>query len=91
MAFQLNGFVRLASIGAVGSGANATKALCTYHTNDDAAAVEAAGYFDNLAKDLAKGDFIMAGLDIDGTPQLKNYIVTTIAAGVVTIAAQTTA
>lgn len=91
MAFKLNGFVRLASVGAVGSGADASKALCTYHTNDDAAAVEANGYFNELAKDLTKGDIIMAGMDIDGGPTLKNYIVTNIAAGAVTIAAQTTA
>lgn len=92
MAFNLDGFKRLASVGAIGTGTGSVKALCTYHTNDDAAAVEAAGYFNSLApNDLRAGDIIMAGLDIDGTPALKNYIVTAVTATAVTIAAQTTA
>jgi hypothetical protein len=91
MSFELNGFKRVSTVGAIGNGPGSVKSICTYHTNDDAAAVEANGYFNGLANDLAKGDIIMAGLDIDGGPKLKNYIVTNIAAGAVTIAAQTTA
>lgn len=91
MAFKLEGFKRLASLGAIGTGAGSTRTFCTYHTNDDAAAVEASGYFNGLApNDLRKGDIIMAGLDIDGTPMLKNYIVTNVTASAVTIAKQTT-
>ncbi|SNY93507.1 hypothetical protein SAMN04515647_3804 [Cohaesibacter sp. ES.047] len=92
MAFNLDGFKRLASVGAIGTGSGSVKALCTYHTNDDAAAVEAAGYFNSLAPDdVRTGDIIMAGLDIDGAPALKTYIVTNVTASTVAIAAQTTA
>nr|WP_321464004.1 hypothetical protein [uncultured Cohaesibacter sp.] len=91
MAFSLNGFKRIVSVGAIGTGSGSVKSLCTYHTNDDAAAVETAGYFNNLAPDLKKGDIILAGLDIDGAPKLKNYIVTAVTATAITIAAQTTA
>nr|WP_321457233.1 hypothetical protein [uncultured Cohaesibacter sp.] len=91
MAFSLNGFKRVVSLGAIGTGSGSVKSLCTYHTNDDAASVETAGYFNDLATDLQKGDIIMAGLDIDGTPALKNYIVSAITASTVTIKAQTTA
>ncbi len=90
MSFNLDGFKRLASVGAIGTGPGSTKSICTYHTNDDAAAVEAAGYFDELApNDLRKGDIILAGLDIDGAPALKNYIVTNVTNAAVTIAKQT--
>nr|WP_321482716.1 hypothetical protein [uncultured Cohaesibacter sp.] len=91
MAFSLNGFKRVVSVGAIGTGSGSVKSFCTYHTNDDAAAVETAGYFNALASDLQAGDIIMAGLDIDGAPALKNYIVSAVTASAVTIAAQTTA
>lgn len=55
-------------------------------TNDTAAAVEAANYFDDMAAHLNVGDHIYASLDLDGTPKGKAYMVTAIAAGVVTIA-----
>nr|WP_319389271.1 hypothetical protein [uncultured Cohaesibacter sp.] len=87
MAFALNGFKRIVSVGAIGTGSGSVKSLCSYHTNDDAAAVETAGYFNGLAPDLQKGDIILAGLDLDGAPKLKNYIVTAVSATTVTIAA----
>ena len=91
MSFNLNGFKRAVSLGAVGTGANSVKSLCTYHTNDDAATVETANYFNDLAPDLQVGDFILAGLDLDGAPAMKNYMVTAVTASTVTVAPQTTA
>lgn len=68
--------------------------LSTWHlvSNDAAAAVEASNYLDDAADALNVGDIIFAALDIDGSPVLKNYIVTAISgAGAVTIAVQTAA
>lgn len=89
MAFDINGFKRVSTVGAIGNGPGSIKSQCAYCTNDDAAAVEATGYFNDLHADLAKGDTIQVSMDIDATPVLKNYIVTGIAAKVVTIAKQT--
>lgn len=58
-----------------------------YATNDTAAAVEGAGFFNPIAAQLRVGDQIDASLDLDGTPARKDYMVTSIAAGVVTIIA----
>lgn len=88
MAFELDGFKRLASLGAIGTGAGSVKSLCTYHTNDDAAAVEADGYFNDLKNDLNAGDIILCGLDIDAAPILKSYICRGVTGGNLVIAAQ---
>lgn len=59
----------------------------TYVTNDTAAAVEGAGFFNSISTQLRAGDQIDASLDLDGTPARKDYLVSAIAAGVVTIVA----
>lgn len=48
-----------------------------YMTTDADTDVEADGYFDGVLNDgLAVGDVILASIDVDGTPELKSYIVT---------------
>ena len=82
-----NGNIRRAGAGiAYGTGANC-KQLQTWMlaTNDDAAAVETAGYFNDLADEMKVGDIIEARLDLDGAPALREYIVSGNAAGVVAI------
>lgn len=93
MAFNAKGFRTVTHIGTpdVNGGAGTNRCLHAYITNDDTAAVITAGYFNSLAKRLMIGDIIMCSLDNDGTPMLRNYIVSNIAAGVVTIAAQNVA
>ena len=50
--------------------------LWFYKTNDADATVEASGYFNNAAPDtLALGDLIIGFLDLDGTPEIKHYVV----------------
>ncbi|WP_336800487.1 hypothetical protein [Kaistia sp. MMO-174] len=90
MAFDLKGLRRAVLGGTVGSGAGSQRSIYHYATNDDAATVETAGYFNGLASDLVVGDVIMASLDLDGTPVFKNYMVTANTGTVVTIAKQTT-
>jgi hypothetical protein len=85
-----NGVIRLIDHGvAIGNGLN--KNICKYMlaTNDAAAAVEAAGYFNSMADTLVVGTQIDASLDLDGTPARKDYIVSANAGGVVTITAAT--
>lgn len=60
-------------------------------TNDDAAAVQTAGFFNPLAGVMKVGERIFASLDLDGTPQAKDYIVTANTGTVVTVAIQTVA
>lgn len=60
-------------------------------TDDDAAAVETAGYFNSLAGEMQVGEVIKARLDLNTAPVLKNYICTANTGSVVTIAAQTVA
>ena len=91
MAFVQNGISRIQTTGSVGVGAGSVRSVSHYVTNDDAATVQAGGYFDPAANQLVVGDVIMASLDLNGaTPQLKIYIVTTNTGTVVTIAPQTT-
>jgi hypothetical protein len=92
MALDLKNLSRIASLGVptglAGDQKHRSKwGLCTI---DDAAAVQAAGYFNAAAAMFVKGDLIAATLDVDATPVAKNYVVTAIAAGVVTVALQTT-
>lgn len=65
------------------------KNICLWHyaTNDAAAAVEAAGFFNSMANDLPVGSIIFASLDLDGTPTAKQYVVTANTGTVVTVAA----
>ena len=46
----------------------------------------AAAYF-GIADVLRAGDQILAALDMDGTPAIKQYLVSAIAAGAVTVTA----
>jgi hypothetical protein len=45
-------------------------------TRDDAPTVETPGYFDPLASAIDVGEAILVTLDMDGTPQLRMYVVT---------------
>lgn len=93
MAFNAKGFKTITHIGTPDPNAAAGSNVCLhgYVTNDDTAAVIAAGYFNSIGARLKKGDIIMCSLDNDGTPMLRNYLVSNVAAGVVTIAAQNVA
>jgi hypothetical protein len=62
-----------------------------YSTPDTHAVVFAANYFNPAAPWLQIGDVIIASTGIGGTPVLRMYMVTNIAAGVVTIAQLSTA
>lgn len=76
MAFDLEGLIVFTSGGAeAGQGGTLTgvKKIWHYVTNDADTVVEANGYFDTT--EMAKGDIIMASLDLDGTPEVKFYIV----------------
>ena len=57
-----------------------------YRTNDTAALVIAANYFDALADRLRVGDLIYVHGDADGTPFYKLYVVTARTASAVTVA-----
>ncbi|MBL4837660.1 MAG: hypothetical protein JKY34_08775 [Kordiimonadaceae bacterium] len=72
-------------------GGNPGSRVFRYQTDDTAVVVEGANYFDAAQKLLTVGDAIMASMDLDGTPVLKNYIVTAAAAGAVTVGLQVTA
>ena len=87
MAYSATSLVRIASI-AVAMGRSIS--VHGFGTPDAAATVETSGYFNAARGRLAKGDIIMAAMVIDGTPVLKNYVVTAVpASGNVTIALQT--
>ncbi|OCC01840.1 hypothetical protein BA190_26880 [Labrys sp. WJW] len=99
MSFCAKALRRLDSQTPVGDAAgNATSTLVqtsTYATNDAAATVETAGYF-NAARDagrVSKGDIILATMVNAGTPVLKAYVVTAapVPTGNVTIALAATA
>lgn len=82
-----NGIIRRKNEGvSYGSGAN-IKQLCDWDlaTDDDAAAVETSGYFNSLAKEFQVGEVISARLDLNGTPQLKFYMVTANTGSAVTV------
>lgn len=73
MAFAATGLQLFAKGGALGSGAGSVASIWHYVTNDADTVVEAGGYFDTTA--MAKGDIVIASLDVDGTPESKMYIV----------------
>lgn len=94
MSFCSRALVRFKQ-GPVGSTAGAAKANQSsgfaYATDDAAATVETAGYFNNARSLLSVGDFIAAVCAASGTPVLKNYVVLTVpATGNVTIGLATT-
>lgn len=57
-----------------------------WHYKTTEAAATGTGYFNNASDMMNVNDLIIANLDTDGTPSTKFYIVTGIAAGVVTVA-----
>ena len=85
MAFSAYGFKTITHIGSVAGVAGTNRSLHAYVTNDDAAAVETGGYFNSLSKRLQVGDIILVSLDMDGTPALRSYVVSSNSAGVVGI------
>lgn len=72
-----NGTIRRVGEGVLYGSGNSIKQLCDWDlaTNDDAATVEAATYFDGLIDVLQLGEKISARLDLDGTPTLRTYLV----------------
>jgi hypothetical protein len=65
--------------------------LYSYATTDTAAQVEAANYFNSIARQLRRGDVILSVTGTGGTPVLKQYVVTSATgATTVTVALQTT-
>ncbi|TCT34647.1 hypothetical protein [Martelella mediterranea] len=93
MAFNIKGFRTVDYIPHPSGEAGANLGKHVYATNDDPAAIETAGYFNDLAtyKWVKTGDQIDCTLDLDGTPMRRNYIVTSVTSGVVAIAAQNVA
>lgn len=93
MAYNAKGFKTITHIGTPDPNGAAGSNVClhAYVTNDDTAAVITAGYFNSIASRLKKGDIVMMSLNNGVSPMLRNYLVTNIAAGVVTIAAQNVA
>lgn len=76
MAFDVSGLVAIAT-GAVAGGSGTRATIYHYATNDADTVVEADGYFDGALDDgLNAGDVIIANIDMDGTPEAKNYLVT---------------
>ena len=60
--------------------------LWHYKTNDAAAVVDSAGYFNGASNYLQVGDFILAHVDADGTPGFGIFVVNANSAGVVDVA-----
>lgn len=90
MAYATEGLRRIGYGGSVGNGAGSVRSLWHYATNDAAATVEAANYFNSEAAQFTKGDVIEASMVLGGTPVTKRYIVTSATgAATVTVAIQT--
>lgn len=76
---------------ASGAQKNALVGLFAYSTDDAAATVEAAGYFNSARARLTVGTIILASMVNGGTPVLKAYVVLTVpTTGNVTIGLLTT-
>lgn len=93
MAFDPNAFRVEYATGSYGAGSDGSKFFrrASYITADAPAVVEAANYF-NLAADRAPlGTVICAVMSIGGAVEMKNYVVSGNAAGVVTVKLQKTA
>jgi hypothetical protein len=85
MAYAAAGLRRIGHGGSIGNGAGSTKSIWHYATNDADTVVEGSGYFNSAYQNFAEGDLIMASLDVDGTPEVKIYIVSS-ATGATTVA-----
>ena len=88
MAFDKKGFRTVDFMFNPSGAAGANLGVHKYVTNDDRAAVETSGYFNSLAKLLKKGDHIDMTIDLDGTVERRNYIVSANTGTAVTIAEQ---
>ncbi len=86
MAFDTNGLKRQFTKGALAAGSGTVNSHWTFETNDAAATVEAANYFNAAVLDLQKGDTIQATMAKSGTPVAKHYVVTANSGTVVTTA-----
>lgn len=76
MAYLAAGLKMLNPGGAIGAGVGSSKNIYHYATDDVDTVVETDGYFDDIDGDpLIVGDLILASLDVDGTPEVKIYIV----------------
>jgi hypothetical protein len=73
MAFDAVGLQAFNNGGALGGGEDSVKTLWHYVTNDADTVVETNGYFDTTA--MKAGDLVFASLDLDGTPEVKAYVV----------------
>jgi sulfite reductase alpha subunit-like flavoprotein len=91
MAFNKLGLATIHHMGSIAGAAGETRAIHTYLTNDDAAAVETSDYFLAMGYKFKVGDVIIASLDLDGTPTLRFYVVATASTSGVTITRETTA
>ena len=83
MAFNAFGFKTISHIGTINGSAGSMRSLHAYVTNDDAAAVAASGYFNEVADRIQTGDQVHCSLDLDGTPRLRTYLLIN-TAGVIT-------
>jgi hypothetical protein len=91
MAFDLKGWRRGPDMGAIGFGAGSMKSKHFYVTNDDAATIQTANYFNPLAAQVSRGDVFEVSVNIATAPVSKSYVVTSAqGAAVVTVALQTT-
>jgi hypothetical protein len=77
MTYNAKGFKTITHIGTADTtgAAGTNNCLHGYVSNDDAATVETANYFDTLLDPprVKTGDLLLASLDIDGTPTIGFY------------------
>ena len=88
MAFNAYGFKTISHIGTIDGSAGSMRSLHGYVTNDDDAAVETSGYFNSIAERINTGDILLASLDLDGTPDMRSYVMTN-NSGVITVTLST--
>lgn len=60
--------------------------LWHYKSADNAAAIDTAGYFNNVSSEVNVGDIIMAHVDTGGTAAFGMFVVNSNASGVVDVA-----
>jgi hypothetical protein len=75
MAFNIDGFKTIQTGGALGSGEGSVKQIHHYVTNDLLSEVDDSGYFNSITALLRKGDQIVVSGDIDGTPAINTFLV----------------
>ncbi len=85
MAYIASGLKMINAGGTVGTAPGNVACVYHYATNDAAATIEGAGYFNAEAARLKVGDLIHTSIDVDGTPAFKTYIVSANTGSVVTI------